>query len=192
MVVQEEETADRSLPEHKARLCCHGGQQQWGMNFYAIYAPVIGWALIGTMLIISNLYNLNSRFIYFVLAYHQAEVESTIYLFSPPGIIISDNGEDYVLKLKENLQEGLEGRGFKQYNPDMCIFKQSGVIIIVYVHDCLKFDITDEGETIDQLISIIVGMERANEHLTPSSLISLLTKDKDGELMKYSWKYRPM
>eukprot|EP00957_Ditylum_brightwellii_P001024 81343-Ditylum_brightwellii.AAC.2 len=33
--------ADGSLSKHKARLCCHGGQQQWGVNFYETYAPVV-------------------------------------------------------------------------------------------------------------------------------------------------------
>eukprot|EP00957_Ditylum_brightwellii_P178370 13585549-Ditylum_brightwellii.AAC.1 len=36
--------ADGSLSKHKARLCCHGGQQQWGFNFYKTYAPVVAWA----------------------------------------------------------------------------------------------------------------------------------------------------
>eukprot|EP00957_Ditylum_brightwellii_P125256 9548003-Ditylum_brightwellii.AAC.1 len=32
--------ADGLLSKHKARQCCHGGQQQWGVNFYETYAPV--------------------------------------------------------------------------------------------------------------------------------------------------------
>eukprot|EP00957_Ditylum_brightwellii_P073416 5579011-Ditylum_brightwellii.AAC.1 len=79
----------------------------------------------------SKLYNLNTRSIDFVLAYPQAEVKSTIYLFPPLDIIISGNGKDYVLKLKKNLY------GLK--DTDMCAFKKDGVIIIVYVNDCLIF-----------------------------------------------------
>eukprot|EP00957_Ditylum_brightwellii_P137950 10517403-Ditylum_brightwellii.AAC.1 len=33
--------ADGSLAKYKARLCCHGGQQQWGVNYYETYAPVV-------------------------------------------------------------------------------------------------------------------------------------------------------
>eukprot|EP00957_Ditylum_brightwellii_P081852 6226522-Ditylum_brightwellii.AAC.2 len=32
---------DGSLSKHKARLCCHGGQQQWEVNFFETYAPVV-------------------------------------------------------------------------------------------------------------------------------------------------------
>eukprot|EP00957_Ditylum_brightwellii_P038654 2922078-Ditylum_brightwellii.AAC.1 len=52
--------ADGSLSKHKARLCCHGGQQQWGVHFYETYAPVVGWASVRTMLLMSKLYNLNT------------------------------------------------------------------------------------------------------------------------------------
>eukprot|EP00957_Ditylum_brightwellii_P076634 5825332-Ditylum_brightwellii.AAC.1 len=33
--------ADGSLAKYKARLCCHGSQQQWGVNYYETYAPVV-------------------------------------------------------------------------------------------------------------------------------------------------------
>eukprot|EP00957_Ditylum_brightwellii_P201501 15325959-Ditylum_brightwellii.AAC.1 len=42
--------ADGSLSKHKARLCCHGGQQQWGVNFYKTYAPVVAWSSVRAML----------------------------------------------------------------------------------------------------------------------------------------------
>eukprot|EP00957_Ditylum_brightwellii_P171525 13058082-Ditylum_brightwellii.AAC.1 len=64
--------ADGSLNKHKARLCCHGGQRQWGVNYYETYAPVVAWASVRTMLIMLKLYNLNTRSIDFVLAYPQA------------------------------------------------------------------------------------------------------------------------
>eukprot|EP00957_Ditylum_brightwellii_P101883 7765480-Ditylum_brightwellii.AAC.1 len=95
--------ADGSLSKHKARLCCHGGQHQWGVNFYKTYAPVVGWASVRIMLEISKLYNLNTRSIDFVLAYTQADIKSTIYLFPHTGITINNNGQDLVLKLKKNL-----------------------------------------------------------------------------------------
>eukprot|EP00957_Ditylum_brightwellii_P186837 14227213-Ditylum_brightwellii.AAC.1 len=63
--------ADGSLNKHNARLCCHGGQQQWGVKYYETYAPVVAWASVRTMLIMSRLYNLNTRSIGFVLAYPQ-------------------------------------------------------------------------------------------------------------------------
>eukprot|EP00957_Ditylum_brightwellii_P129733 9896374-Ditylum_brightwellii.AAC.1 len=42
--------ADESLSKHKARLCCHGGEQQWGVKFYETYAPVVAWTSVRAML----------------------------------------------------------------------------------------------------------------------------------------------
>ena len=32
---------DGTLVKHKARLCCHGGQQELGINYWDTYAPVV-------------------------------------------------------------------------------------------------------------------------------------------------------
>eukprot|EP00957_Ditylum_brightwellii_P149587 11390902-Ditylum_brightwellii.AAC.1 len=101
---------DGSFSKHKARLCCYGGQQQWDVNFYETYAPVVGWASVRSMLIIPKLYNLNTRSIDFVLAYPQAEIKSVVYLHPPAGVIINNNRQDLVLTLKKNLY-GLKDAG---------------------------------------------------------------------------------
>eukprot|EP00957_Ditylum_brightwellii_P177204 13499384-Ditylum_brightwellii.AAC.1 len=35
--------ADGLLSKYKAGHCCHVGHQQWGMNFYEAYTPVMAW-----------------------------------------------------------------------------------------------------------------------------------------------------
>eukprot|EP00957_Ditylum_brightwellii_P158507 12064821-Ditylum_brightwellii.AAC.1 len=65
--------ASGSLAKDKARLCCNSDQQQWGVNYYKTYAPVVSWPAVRTMMIISKLYNLHTRAIDFVLAYPQAD-----------------------------------------------------------------------------------------------------------------------
>ena len=45
---------DGSLSKHKARLCCHGGQQQWGLNFWETYAPVVAWSSIRILLTLAK------------------------------------------------------------------------------------------------------------------------------------------
>ena len=32
---------DGTLDKHKERLCCHGGQQEWGITYWDTYAPVV-------------------------------------------------------------------------------------------------------------------------------------------------------
>eukprot|EP00957_Ditylum_brightwellii_P194630 14825882-Ditylum_brightwellii.AAC.1 len=102
--------ADGSLSKHKARLCCCGGKQQWGVNLYKTYAPVVAWASERSLLIMSKLHNLNSRSIDFVLVYPQAEVKTTIYLASLTRIEINTDGEDVVFRLQKNLY-GLKDAG---------------------------------------------------------------------------------
>eukprot|EP00957_Ditylum_brightwellii_P002545 195488-Ditylum_brightwellii.AAC.1 len=73
--------ADESLSKRKVGLCCHGGQQQWRVNFYEIYAPVVAWASVRTMVVMSNLYNLNTRSIDFILAYPKPKSKLTYTCF---------------------------------------------------------------------------------------------------------------
>eukprot|EP00957_Ditylum_brightwellii_P207707 15354182-Ditylum_brightwellii.AAC.1 len=47
--------ADGSLSKHKAILCCHDGQHQYRVNFYETYAPVVAWASVRRMMIMSKL-----------------------------------------------------------------------------------------------------------------------------------------
>eukprot|EP00957_Ditylum_brightwellii_P035403 2684580-Ditylum_brightwellii.AAC.1 len=105
------------------------------------------------MMTMSKLHNLHTRLIDFVLAYLQAEVKSVIYLHPPAGIKLNTNGEDVVIKLRknlyglkdtgrtwwENLSEGLEKIGFKQCNADQCVWIKDGIVVVVYVDDCLTF-----------------------------------------------------
>ena len=34
---------DGMLNKHKAQLCAHGGMQQWEVNYWETYAPVVNW-----------------------------------------------------------------------------------------------------------------------------------------------------
>eukprot|EP00957_Ditylum_brightwellii_P040147 3038121-Ditylum_brightwellii.AAC.1 len=77
-----------------ARICCHGSQQQWGVNFYETYAPVVRQDPVIIIMITSNLYHLNTRSINVVLAYPQAAIKTNIYIFPPAGVITDIEGKD--------------------------------------------------------------------------------------------------
>ena len=49
------------LFKHKARLCAHGGQQQWGINYWETYAPVANWASARLLLSLSHMHGLEYR-----------------------------------------------------------------------------------------------------------------------------------
>ena len=47
---------DGSLNKHKARLCAHGGMQQWGVHYWETFAPVVNWLSVRLVLVLALLY----------------------------------------------------------------------------------------------------------------------------------------
>ena len=137
------------MTKHKARLCCHGGQQQWGVNYWNTYSPVVSWSSIRILMTLSNLHYLHTKSVDFVQAFPQAKIKTTIYLKTPDGVELP-GGNEVVLKLLKNLyglkdagltwfehlSAGLELMGFKPTLSDPCIFHRDSDISIIYVDDC--------------------------------------------------------
>jgi Reverse transcriptase (RNA-dependent DNA polymerase) len=74
--------------KHKARLNIHGGQQQFGVNFWDTFSPVVWWATIQFILILVLMYGWSTQQIDFILAYLQAKVECDRYMKIPKGFTI--------------------------------------------------------------------------------------------------------
>ena len=90
--------------KHKARLNVHGGQQEFGINFWETYAPVVTWAAIRMVLVLVLIYGWYTIQIDFVLAYPQANVECEIYMQIPKGFEIEGKTrQTHVLQLIKNL-----------------------------------------------------------------------------------------
>ncbi len=166
---------DGTLNKHKARLCAHGGQQQWGVNYWETYAPVVNWISVRFLLIISELAGLETQALDFVLAFPQADLDVPVFMEIPPGIDVCDgaNKRAYVIELKSSLyglkqasanwydclKKGLERRGFKESKADPCVFIKKGMIILTYVDDCIL--ISDKKEMLQQFIhSLANGIEK--------------------------------
>ena len=79
---------DGSLLKHKARLCCHDGMQVEGQKCWDTYSPVVNWMTVRAMLSLSIIKKLHTRSIYFTLAFPQAPVETTFYMYIPSGVTI--------------------------------------------------------------------------------------------------------
>ena len=136
--------------KHKARLNLHGGKQEYGVNYFETYAPVVTWFSIRLILILAIINKWYTRQVDFVLAYPQADIEFDMYMELPHGIETKHgNGKTHVLKLLKNLYgqkqagrvwnqhlvKGLTDIGFKQSKVDECAFFRGNVIFIVYVDD---------------------------------------------------------
>ena len=159
---------DGSLNKHKARLCAHGGMQQWGVNYWETYAPVVNWISVRTLLAIAVMNDLPTTAIDFVLAFPQARLkpEERIFMELPFGMSLENgSSKTHVLKLKKNLyglkqaglnwfeylKEGLEERGFQQSEVDPCVFFRSDAILLCYVDDCIV--LSQDSKTVDDIVT---------------------------------------
>ena len=52
---------DGRVQKHCAILCSHGGQQQWGINYWETCEPVVNCMSIRTLLVISLKHNIHTR-----------------------------------------------------------------------------------------------------------------------------------
>ena len=76
---------DGTITKYKAKICAHGEMQQWGVDFWETYAPVVNWLSVRTFLVLSILHGYHSRSIDFVLAFLQAELKEDIFMEIPAG-----------------------------------------------------------------------------------------------------------
>jgi hypothetical protein len=141
----------REIYKWKARLTIHGGKQQYGVNYWETYSPVVRWSTIRLFLILSTIHKWPTRQLDFVLAYPQAPVECDLYMAIPRGYKIDGDPKQYALKLKKNLygqkQAGrvwnqfltkrLLDNGFVQSSVDDCLFYYKRSIIMIYVDDTI-------------------------------------------------------
>jgi hypothetical protein len=139
----------REIYQWKARLNCHGGQQEQGINFWETYSPVVNWYSIRLFLIISIMKGWESRQIDFVLAFPQADVECDIYMEVPVGFDLKQKKKDFCLKLRKNIygtkqagrvwnrhvNKGLRKLGFKASLIDSCVYYHGKTTFMLYVDD---------------------------------------------------------
>ena len=77
---------DGSINKYKSRLCAHGGMQQWGVDYWETYAPVVNWLSVRLLLILSVVHGWHSKSIDFVLAFPQAKLEEDMFMELPAGV----------------------------------------------------------------------------------------------------------
>ena len=144
--------ADGRIDRYKARLCAHGGQQVYGINYWETYAPVVSWMTVRLMLTLTCVHNLSSKSIDFTLAFPQATLDEPVYMRLPIGCFVNgDPNVKYVCRLEKNvyglknagynwfklLSQGLSDRGFKPSMIDGCLFIRKDCFLLVYVDDII-------------------------------------------------------
>ena len=62
--------------------------QQWGVNYWETYAPVVNWISIRFLLVLGEIVGLESQTIDFVLAFPQADLDVPVHMELPLGMEI--------------------------------------------------------------------------------------------------------
>ena len=184
----------------KARICVMGNRQT-DVDPFECYAPVVSWATVRSMLILSVLLGLESVQVDYTSAFCQAKVNEDIYVSQPRGWktlnrmgLAQQFKEDHVMKLNrslyglrqsprnffEHLKERLESIGFRQSDCDPCLFLKGEVTCLVYVDDCLFFG--RDRSVLDKAIADLkdAEMDLNIEDDVAGFLGVLLRKNEDG------------
>ena len=160
---------DGSLLKHKARLCTHGGMQQYGENYWDTYAPVVSWSSVRLIMTFALLNKMRSHSIDFTLSFLQTNTDVDIFMELTIGVDVpkEEIRKDYVLYLLKNLY-GLkqaskthfeylcgylqaESIGIEPSIVDPCVLYKEGIILVMYVDNCLIF--SKNKESTDELIN---------------------------------------
>eukprot|EP00956_Cyclotella_meneghiniana_P032508 scaffold89783_cov73-Cyclotella_meneghiniana.AAC.1 len=125
--------------------------QQWGVNYWETYAPVVNWISVRFLLIVAKLTGLETKALDFVLAFPQADLDTPVFMELPVGVSYEGvhQNRKYVLRLLKSLyglkqassnwysylKQGLIDRGFQESQADPCVFTRDDMIVLVYVDD---------------------------------------------------------
>jgi hypothetical protein len=166
------------LQKYKARICTDGSQQEYGIDYWETYAPVVSWSTVRLLLTLASIHGWRSSQIDFAQAFTQPPIEEIIYMKIPQGWYIHEGtllqhqnpkfrDATHFIKLEKSLygikqaarawfhflEPGLLKLGFKASKVDPCLFYRDDCIVALYVDDCLVF--SPQQHVIDQVLSAL-------------------------------------
>lgn len=150
-------SADRSEVKLKSRLVARGFSQEYGVNYFDTYAPVVKSSSVRLLFAVAVECGLKVQQIDVKNAYVNSVLEEEVYMEQPKGFEFQDKSK-YVLKLQRSLY-GLKQSGnewnkclnnvltnkmcFRRLVSESCIYVRGSekdmVILAVYVDDILLF-----------------------------------------------------
>ncbi len=146
---------DGRFRKTKARFCVRGDKQVEGVDYEDKYAPVVAWSTVRLMLCLSMSLGWETKQVDFSNAFVQAKLKEDVYISLPAGFegAEGEQSSEVVMKLNrslyglvqapmywyEHLNKSLQEAGFKPSDLDPCLFYGRGMVVLVYVDDCLFF-----------------------------------------------------
>ena len=134
-------TPDGVAYRYRSWFCVRGDQQEYGINYFETFAPVIQWSTIWLVLIFILTQDWVTRIIDYTNAFPQTKIDTYIYV-KMPAMFGNKLKSDKVLKLKkslyglkqsprtfyQHLSQGLVHRGWKSSTIDTCLFMKKQMI----------------------------------------------------------------
>ena len=153
--------ADGTVQKFKARLVAQGYTQSPGIDYDEVFAPVVRYTSIRTLLAVANICNWEIHQMDAKTAFLQGNLNEEIYMRQPNGFVDPEK-PDYVCKLNKgiyglkqatrcwnnSINSYLLSHGYKKSTADPCVYiktvtSQDGtvhfVMIAIYVDDMLFF-----------------------------------------------------
>ena len=153
--------ADGTVQKFKARLVAQGYTQSPGIDYDEVFAPVVRYTSIRSLLAVANICNWEIHQMDAKTAFLQGDLNEEIYMRQPNGFVDPDK-PDYVCKLNKgiyglkqaarcwnnSINSYLLSHGYKKSTADPCVYiktvkSQDGtvhfVMIAIYVDDMLFF-----------------------------------------------------
>ena len=166
-------TPDGVPYRYRSRFCVRGDQQEYGVNYFETFAPVIQWSTIRLLLILILTNSWKTRVIDYTNAFPQANIDTDIYV-EMPALFGSKMGQDKVMKLKkslyglkqsprtfyQHLSKSLQNRGWTVSSIDPCLFMKKDMVCVIYVDDTIFAGPTQE--MIDAEVKLL-GIKQNNE-----------------------------
>jgi len=141
--------AENKPEKYKARLVAKGYCQEYGIDYYETFAPVVKVQTLRTIFALSAQQDMIVHQVDIHTAFLNGDLEEEIFIEPPPGIVTFS--KDEVCKLhkalyglkqaprawNKSLVQFLSDFGLIQLKSDVCVFVNTELIVAIYVDDII-------------------------------------------------------
>jgi hypothetical protein len=192
---------DGRLRKFKARFCARGDRQVEGVDYFDKWAPVISWSTVRMLLCMSINQGWATRQVDFSNAFVQATLKEEVYIALPDHFETDEGYQrgEVLLKLDKSLYglvqapmywynhltKAFEDKGFTKSEHDPCMMFGRGMIVLIYVDDCLFFG--PDGNKIDAFVNELekggMALTREDDDVYHFLGVSVDSNQKSGKVV---------
>lgn len=193
---------DGSVERFKARLVARGFTQEYGVNYYETFSPVVRFTSIRIMLAIAGDRKMKMKQFDVRTAFLNRDLNETVYMEQPKGF---EDGTNRVCKLNKSLyglkqasrcwnrkfKHFIEVFGFVACTSDPCVFisKKNNKLIILAIHVDDELVIAD-SEDIIQMVMEHLGKQFEIKEMNVDCFLGLqIEQGSDGSIFVHQKTY---